>query len=1169
MPLHSHTWATLRSRLADLLERETTSSPSAPAPSRLDAETAAWFEAALARLAAADQAAIFLRLELQLCDEDVAALLDKPTAAAARMSVGRALVRLATAGRSGDDPRLLRLARDVVEGVDVEASISNRGATDAETAAHLEALRRCQSVASHHAGATPRPIGEAPARAGAAEDARGSSPSSIHDDDTLHHPELESPESSLDAATTWAWGHLRVLRKLGDGAFGEVYQAWDTTLHREVALKLLRVSTGSASDMRRLEQQALHEGRNLARLRHPNVVTVFGAEKHADRVGIWMEFVRGQTLEDLLAERGRLDEVEAARVGIEVCRALTAVHRAGLVHRDLKARNVMRDADGRIVLMDFGAGLDIHTTTGGPPVLQGTPVYMAPEALHGEVPTARSDVYSLGVLLYHLASGAFPVSAGSLQEFREAHLEGRVTPFRDACPASNPAFAAVVERALENDPARRFPSAALAEEALADFLRSAGGAGPHRDEAGAAPPGASRRRRAAVLAVVAVALAAAVSAVWFASRRTPPGSGDAQAVAILDFGDATGAADGIQVAGLMSMVHVGLVQSSPCRIVSPELLYDLRRREFDDTHGPIEAGQALELAAKSGATCLLSGQLASTSKGPAITWRLVEVSSGVILGAQHTVSEDLVSLCDRLIADLLPLLARQCRTESPLTSTSVASITTSSPRAFEHYVSGMLALEEQRNNDAVRFLEAAVRLDSTFARAYLALSHAYQPAYEQAQAEAAARRAWALRDRLGIQDRLRLEAHRAELDRRLQDAQSTYREILRRWPDNREALRGLAASLFAYRSFDACAAVTTRGLALYPEDVTLGIYHQTALRNLGRLAEAVGAAKAYIARYPENPNAWDTLGWHYLSLGQPDSARAAFDKALGLDSRFVLSLRGLASCSYARGDLDAAIEATQAIVARQDQPLGWRSWAALDVTQWPGLAALLAEAGRFHDAQAVVDRWAPSVTDVEADTQIEMRRVRLWLDAGQPRRVLDAVRQWSARSATTTTDRLRILAWEFDGLVACDSVAAAVRVLETLRSLRSSWTGVEVYVSRRGQAQIDMLSGRPDAAVDSLLAIRRSGVPAGMIDIEFRSLLAQALERAGRRDEAQATWRELVRIYGGHVRARFELARSLEAAGRGTEARGEYAAFAAAWRRADATHPALVEARARAGAATP
>jgi TolB-like protein/tRNA A-37 threonylcarbamoyl transferase component Bud32 len=263
------------------------------------------------------------------------------------------------------------------------------------------------------------------------------------------------------------WSHLRLFEGIGRGAFGEVYRAWDTRLDREVALKLLPAGPSSGD---RAPSAIIHEGRLLARVRHPNVVTIYGAEQISDQIGLWMEFVRGHTLEQILDKRKVVSTAEAVGIGLELCRAMSAVHGAGLLHRDIKTHNVMRAEDGRIVLMDFGTGREIQNDASSD--LAGTPLYLAPEVLEGQQATVRSDIYSLGVLLYHLISGSYPVHARTVREVRRAHERGERTAVRTARRDVPPKLARVIERAIDPRPERRYESAdALGADLAALKLR--------------------------------------------------------------------------------------------------------------------------------------------------------------------------------------------------------------------------------------------------------------------------------------------------------------------------------------------------------------------------------------------------------------------------------------------------------------------------------------------------------------------------------------------------------------------------------------------------------------------------------------------------------------------------------------------------------------------------
>lgn len=229
-----------------------------------------------------------------------------------------------------------------------------------------------------------------------------------------------------DRAVAARWGHLEIRGEIGRGASGTVYRAWDTRLAREVALKVLASDTERGLDM-------LEEGRMMARLNHPHIVRVFGADVHDGIAGIWMELLEGETLDEIIARDGPFGEAQAALIGLDLAGAIGAVHAASLLHRDIKGRNVLRERGGRIVLMDLGAGRPVDTLRAGADAT-GTPLYMAPEVLAGRSASARSDLYSVGVFLYRLLTGTYPVVATSLETLRAAHDRGARVPFASARP---------------------------------------------------------------------------------------------------------------------------------------------------------------------------------------------------------------------------------------------------------------------------------------------------------------------------------------------------------------------------------------------------------------------------------------------------------------------------------------------------------------------------------------------------------------------------------------------------------------------------------------------------------------------------------------------------------------------------------------------------------------
>jgi TolB-like protein/Flp pilus assembly protein TadD/predicted Ser/Thr protein kinase len=256
-----------------------------------------------------------------------------------------------------------------------------------------------------------------------------------------------------------SWGPLDVRGRIGRGTFGTVYRAREKSLDRDVALKLLhKVPAGAEKTV---------EARLLARLNHPNVVRVFGVAKIGERIGFWMEFVRGRTLKEIQENLGPFSAQEAILFGLELCRALAAVHQAGLLHCDVKAQNVMREAGGRVVLMDFGAAVLMSVGARRGRSTAGTPCYLAPEVLQGGDATVQSDLYSLGVLLYYLVTGDYPVTGPTLQAVSDAHANRQRRLLRDVRADLPDAFVRAVEDATAVLPENRPESAGAMESLLA------------------------------------------------------------------------------------------------------------------------------------------------------------------------------------------------------------------------------------------------------------------------------------------------------------------------------------------------------------------------------------------------------------------------------------------------------------------------------------------------------------------------------------------------------------------------------------------------------------------------------------------------------------------------------------------------------------------------------
>lgn len=650
------------------------------------------------------------------------------------------------------------------------------------------------------------------------------------------------------------WCQLEIRERIGQGAFGEVYRGWDTKLEREVAVKFLRPDATPAA------AHALHEGRHLARVRHPGVVMVFGAEEMDGRVGIWMEHVRGHTLEDLLQERGPFTSHEAILVGIDLCRALGAVHRAGLVHRDVKTRNVVREDTGRIVLMDFGAGMDARSGSDSHQ-LAGTPIYLAPEVLEGESASPQSDLYGLGVLLYRLVTRSYPIAETTLDALRAAHTRGETTPLGEACPHLPPPFLRVVERALATDPARRFASAEQMEAVLSTAL---------------AEPRKTARRRArvvAVSAVVVLALALTVAAQW--TRDAPPGpSPDRPPVAVTDV---VNHARDPELDALASMLVTSLEQARGLLVLTRSQMTDILAAAGQPAAARIDEALGLEIGRRANAAALLVPSIRKTGDRYRVSLDAVDPRRGRRLFTATAVARG-----KDQISAAIDTLSQRVRAElerGPDTSRAairpVAQITTASLGAYHHYDRAERLIDRLALPEARAELKSAVALDSTFGLAHARLAYVCWWLNDEPCEREQLARAFALIDRVPERHRYHLRAQGAMLDREgLEAARSILLEMERFYPRDKEMLYDIGDYSSHLNEFPTAIQYLEKVVAMDPDFVR-------ALQHLARVHRDMGRRDLFLEwarRYAAADSTWDA----HILLG--NALIAAGDTASGIET---------------------------------------------------------------------------------------------------------------------------------------------------------------------------------------------------------------------------------------------------------------------------------------------
>jgi tetratricopeptide (TPR) repeat protein len=582
------------------------------------------------------------------------------------------------------------------------------------------------------------------------------------------------------------WGEFEILEAVGSGRFGDVYRAFEPALDREVALKILAPRPGDEDD----DAAVVEEGRMAARLRHPNIVTIYGARRVKGQTGVWMEFLHGRTLEAELAEHGPFDAVSLTRVAIQLGGALAAVHAAGLLHRDIKTANVMRDAEGRVVLGDFGTGWAHGRNDDERSGLTGTPAYIAPEIFAGRPATAQSDIYSLGVLLFRLATGGLPVGAHGLRGFREAHATGASASVSALRPDLPRRLAAAIDRAIAVDVLERFDSAAAFTRAV-DPLR----------------------RGWPVVTAAAVTVLVASGFYWFAASRQHTVSFEARDWVLVTAFDNLTTDAGLDAA-IVRALEDELRASTFANVVPRERVNDALLLMGQPTNVRLDAPLGREVAARDAAIrALVTGEVRRSDEGYTVSAQIL-APDGSTFARMNTNASDFFEVVGQAAAEIrrrlgeaLPSIERR--------QIDLPRVSTKSLRALQQYAQAMQLFEDLRvgrprvdQRDAIeQLLRLAIAEDPEFAMAHLRLAiligQQVRVRGRRDEAAAHARRALDLGWRLADADRLHIVAQAnlilgfSAVDAgttaaHFREAEAAFDELLRQQPDHAGALTGLA-----------------------------------------------------------------------------------------------------------------------------------------------------------------------------------------------------------------------------------------------------------------------------------------------------------------------------------------------------------------------------------------
>jgi eukaryotic-like serine/threonine-protein kinase len=746
----------------------------------------------------------------------------------------------------------------------------------------------------------------------------------------------------------------RIEREIGAGGMATVYLAHDHRHGRKVALKLMRPELSAVIGAERF----LAEIKLTANLQHPHILPLFDSGEVDGSLFYVMPFVEGESLRDRLSREKQLPVADAVRIAGEVASALDYAHRHGVIHRDIKPENILLH-DGRALIADFGIALAASKASGTrmteTGMSLGTPHYMSPEQAEGRTVDQRSDIFSLGVLLYELATGVRPFKGDTHLSVLSAILRETPTPMTELNPALPPDLIRIVDRCLAKDHQARYPSVTDVRTDLEQLERSLRPAEPRA-------PGSPARRTwiaAAALALVGTIIGATT---WRITRDAgpDPAAGTQQRLVVLPFENLTrNAADDWLANAFAETLTSGLQDVDNLVLVSRDRVVELYRQEKLREGAAVDAATLRRVARALAVRQMVHGNFQRVGNEIRVSARLIAADTGAIV-AQETVTEPFAALL-RLEDDLARRFAAQLhgRREERTHRAETTSL-----EAYQAFIDGRTLYAEARFADALVPLTRATTLDDKYAEAWalLAKVHARRAAISsiasgdaetlRREALSAARRAAALQPAL-YEAQVAVALAFREMEN-FEGWREAARKAIALNPRSAEAYALLADSYFAgnawgcRRDRDPRVAEENfrRAIALDPRLAPAYANLSYHYSWLGREADALTVADNGLAILPGNPGVTRARALALIRLKRLDEGEELLRMMLGAGTAVSAQdhlMFGM--IALGRGTVDRARQEFDTAVARLPTSAFYLA-----------VARALLDNGRYVDGAAALER---------------------------------------------------------------------------------------------------------------------------------------------------------------------------------------------------------------------
>jgi serine/threonine protein kinase/Tfp pilus assembly protein PilF len=989
---------------------------------------------------------------------------------------------------------------------------------------------------------------------------------------------LQTPIKELTTGSTFA-GRYQIIEELGKGGMGKVYKVFDKEIQAKMALKLIKPEVSADKNTIERFRNELKIARDIS---HKNICRMYDLGKEAGNYFITMEYVSGEDLKSFIRRSRQLVIGTAIFIAKQVCEGLAEAHRLGVVHRDLKPGNIMIDREGNAKIMDFGIARSISVKgITGAGVMIGTPEYMSPEQVEGKEVDRRSDIYSLGIIIYEMVTGRVPFEGDTPFTIGVKHKSEIPKDPRELNAQIPQDLSRLIFKCLEKDKEKRYK---CADELRADLEKIEKGIPtaerpvPKRTTATAKPITLtiSRKKLFVPLSII-VAIAIICIGLWrFLPKHhvAPPPPSGKPSLAILYFENISGdkSLDPWETA-LTELLITKLAQSRYINVLSSDRIFSLLKRLNLQEARKYSTEDLVKVANEGGAIYTLSGSLMKAGKNIIMTLTLQKPRTGEVispLNIECNGEEEIFPKVDEL--------ARTIKSDMNLSPDQIASdidkevgkITTPSPEAYKFYSEGRKYHNDGEYRKSIQLVEKAIAIDPRFAMAFRSLAVSYGNLGYYSESKKNLRNAFELSDRVSDRERYIIQSDfYSDSEKTYDKAIETYNKLLELYPNDYLGNCNSALLYASLEEWDKAIERNEAGIKYKDDSIQIYILVANDYMAKGLYEKAKEAPEFYIKTYGDNTSIRWELGQINLCQGKYAPALLEVEKALTLspNNNDALWLRGF--IYLCKGDSSEAEKHFEKLLASEEKTshLGGRS----------GLASLCVLRGKFEEAknhceQGVDEAKKLSAWDSEAYFHLFLAYINL-RSRNYERALKECDKAWAIASENELLGYQRIsLFWKASIFLEMNQTDKAQQAAAELKSM------IEKQLNKKLIRLYDILAGMIEfkrnnfnKAIDyfneavSLVPYQYSinSEHAGFVDC-----LAQAYYKSGDMDKARQEYEKIISLTTGRIaygdiyaKSFYMLGKIAEHQGDKGRAIGNYRKFLDLWKDADPGLPEVADAK--------